>query len=523
LYTVIEEKDCTCFRCQNLRANQTFKSTVEEKTKHMGFVPRLYDMSRGFNKIPPQYAATDQIPKSVLANVLHNLEVMIEKNKALTFQKGKHPIYCIDCGRLHIRNPKHQYGADWVCNSCFEARYRFCTHCNKMERSENMVNVRETIHGAAHSVCKTCYHKFYIKCQRCNGVYAAGIYQTIELGNGVHVMCPACVLRIKECAECGMKDFQENLHQVDADRFICHMCMEEQLPIKDYNYKPMPYFQLDKTQEGAASLGGEYMGLEWEIENCGEYNNEMGVKRLVEIFGKRYIYCKKDSSISHGFEVVTHPFSYPNFVARRKDWVAAMNTMTELGYRNKSANPDWKKTVGIHVHINKKAFTTTHLYKFMKFFYNPENRGFLIDISQRGKENYYAKFHPDAMKNLCLSSKRRQNICKVQDPNDQHVGEVDKNVAVNLKPTPTVEVRIFASTLDPRDFFKNIEFTRAVFWFSKDIPISEVTVPKFLAYCMGREAKTYKNLYTFLCEAMTGHLVAHNIKPMYDFSGKGVV
>ena len=523
MYTLATKDDCTCCKCSNARANKTFGIKVKELAKHMGFVPRQYDIACGFNKIPKGFGEGDQIPKHTLDSVLTSLELIIAKNKATQFASKKHVKHCADCGKLHVRNVKHSYQGGWLCSNCFESRYKFCTKCNSVERRENMKQVREKHGELAHLVCGKCFNMYYTKCMRCGSHYASTSFKFVVVNNQTMMLCEGCRSVVTECAECGSTDFADHMHHAALNRFICTACMEEQLPIKEYNYKPNPLFQLDKTCERSARENGEFMGLEWEVENCGPHSHLIGVSKLMDIFGKKYIYCKKDSSIFNGFEVVTHPFSYPNFVARRKDWAAAMDTMYELGYRDKAQNPDWHKTVGIHIHINKWAFSTTHLYKFMKFFYNPENRGFLIDISQRGKENYYAKFHPEAMKNLCKSSKYRKNQCKVVDQNDPHAGDYDKNVAVNLKPAPTVEVRIFASTLNPRDFFKNVEFIRALFLFSKDIPISEVTVPKFLEYCMGREAKTYKNLYTFLCEAMTGHLVAHNIKPTYDFSGKGVV
>ena len=523
MYTIAVPTTCTCFKCANIRANKEFEAKIQKKTAHMGFIPRQYDLSIGFNKFPPQYMKGDQVPKNVLDNILHTLEVTLEKNKDFVYKKGKHPVYCGDCGRFHLLTPINAYLNGYVCKSCFDARYRFCAQCHKIERRESLSSVREKIGTLAIGVCKLCVKKFYSKCNRCGGFYKSEHFSTVVINNGKLVVCEHCRANVTECHECGTSDFRDHMHQVENGTFMCNTCMEEQLPIKDYNYKPNPRFQIDRTCERSATDNGEFMGIEWEVENCGTYPHTTGVSKLLEIFGKKYIYCKKDSSISFGFEVVTHPFSYPNFVARRKDWAAAMDTLYELGYRDKASDPNWNKTVGIHIHINKWAFSTTHLYKFMKFFYNPEHRGFMIDISQRGKENYYAKFHPDAMKNLCKSSRYRKNQCKVVDGNDPHAGDYDKNVAVNLKPAPTVEVRLFASTMIPRDFFKNVEFIRSLFLFSKDIPISEVTVPKFLEYCMGREAKTYKNLYTFLCESMHGHLIAHNIKPMYDFSGKGVV
>ena len=92
MYTIAETDDCTCFKCQNAKANKTFGVKIKELTKHMGFVPKQYDISCGFNKLPPQYGTGDQIPTNVLNNITHNLEVVLEKNKHLQFEKKKHPV-----------------------------------------------------------------------------------------------------------------------------------------------------------------------------------------------------------------------------------------------------------------------------------------------------------------------------------------------------------------------------------------------------------------------------------------------
>ena len=61
----------------------------------------------------------------------------------------------------------------------------------------------------------------------------------------------------------------------------------------------------------------------------------------------------------------------------------------------------------------------------------------------------------------------------------------------------TVEVRIFNGTLDPRDFYKNIEFCRALFQYTRDDTMDTISPTGFRDF-VEKTSKTYRNLVDFL-------------------------
>jgi len=200
------------------------------------------------------------------------------------------------------------------------------------------------------------------------------------------------------------------------------------------------------------------------------------------------MYCKRDGSLHNGFEVVSHPFSWEWYKDNRKRIDVLLNRLQEKGFRSFTAN-----TCGIHVHLSKKAFSTIHLFKFLKLFYEPKNFKFVKLISQRdaGSSRGDCQWgnYPEGQ-----DAKTQQD--KVNNKKDcPH--KYNRYTAVNLCNGSTIEVRIFRGNLVPLSFHKNIEFLKACYDFTNRSGIAKVTKERLLLYIANRR-KTYKNLYAFL-------------------------
>ena len=98
------------------------------------------------------------------------------------------------------------------------------------------------------------------------------------------------------------------------DEFYCSNCFP-QVNILDYTIKPSPLFKVDLKKE-KIKRENLYFGVELEVENMENTisNNDMA-ERIID-YG---VYCKSDSSISNGFEVVTHPFTWDWYKDEGKD------------------------------------------------------------------------------------------------------------------------------------------------------------------------------------------------------------
>jgi hypothetical protein len=268
---------------------------------------------------------------------------------------------------------------------------------------------------------------------------------------------------------------------------MCSQCFSDQHQIKQYNYKPAARFKIDskleKVQEHSLLTG-----FEWELENhsggsCPKRSHETHADIFSSIMPDGMLYFKRDGSLNNGFEVVTHPFSWEFYKSHKEPLKVLIKTAYENGLRADT-------TCGIHIHMSKKAFGYAQLYKFVKFIYSPENRSFIVDLSQRGGENSFASFRGTDTMGMAKFAKTKRNASS------------ERHSAVNATGASTIEVRFFASTTNFIAFCKNIEFVYALYEYTTDTSMRDQKVPLFLAWLAQRHvANKYRNLAVWIRDA----------------------
>jgi hypothetical protein len=221
-------------------------------------------------------------------------------------------------------------------------------------------------------------------------------------------------------------------------------------------------------------------GFELELENFDTVENDVVADRITEAVGPGLLYYKRDGSLRTGFEIVTHPFSWEWYCKNRETFKTMMDTAVSNGMR---AN----ERCGLHVHMNKKAFTYGHLYKFVKFIYSTSNRPFIIEFSRRGRESSFASFSASDTNHLTRYAKAKTNVSH------------ERHSAVNATGGATVEVRFFQGTHDFPTFCAVLEFVYAVYEYTKNCSYKELMVDDWLNWLGQREVgNQYRHLITFL-------------------------
>jgi hypothetical protein len=76
-------------------------------------------------------------------------------------------------------------------------------------------------------------------------------------------------------------------------------------------------------------------------------------------------------------------------------------------------------------------------------------------------------------------------------------GVRSRHDAVNISNKPTIELRIFAGTLNPLTFHKNLDTAIALYQFAKDTPFHGITINGFIDYITQNRCH-YRYLDTFL-------------------------
>jgi len=240
--------------------------------------------------------------------------------------------------------------------------------------------------------------------------------------------------------------------------------------INSYSYRPsMKFHKLSNENENAP-----FFGIELEVER----KNSKGLKHkyMAGMIQHEHWYFKTDGSLTDGFEIVTHPMTFNYIQQSEKTFTDSMKLLVENGYNSYDAN-----TCGMHIHISKNNFTTWHLYRFLKFFV--ENKEFIVAISQRKMEKLkkWANIEEDSDSSLIYKAKKKD-------------GNSERYVAINLKNTATIEIRIFRGTLNINSFMKNIEFAHALFMYTKEN--KEISLDGFKTYI--QSSCDYSNLKKFI-------------------------
>jgi len=229
------------------------------------------------------------------------------------------------------------------------------------------------------------------------------------------------------------------------------------MSIQSYDYKPTPRFLRANALDNDVTLGWE---LEVEAKDSGISPRHMARDITPE---DGYCYFKSDGSINNGFEIVSHPMTEKWIKKNKKRINGMLDKLTNADYRSYKTS-----TCGMHVHIGKDGFSTWHLYRFMKFFY--ENQKFILLISQRKEEKLKQ-----------WSALEDFNRTRVLHYAKKKMGGGNRYVAINLT-RHTAEVRIFRGTLNVRSFHKNLEFVLSTYEYTRDHNADAIMPVQYLAW-----------------------------------------
>lgn len=353
--------------------------------------------------------------------------------------KGFH--LCEQCGGWgDINGDGVKIDDSFFCDSdcAYECGFETCTWCGDWHDA----SYSEIAENGNHYCSMSCANSDDMyRCEDCGDLERSDDMTYVDDRHGF--VCSSCSYSYYYCNYC------DEWHDND---YVCERGRSDE-PIANYSWKPEPEFKHLNFQVGAARTL-PYTGYELELdrpEGFDAYENDNAAE-MANSTCDGLIYCKNDCTIS-GFEMVSHPFTYGWFRNNKKEILDLHRELRRLGYRSFNAND-----AGMHVHVSMAAFKkSTHLLKFMQFFYSGENANFIKAISQRSD---------NSMNTWCKIDVGRKYF-KEQAKRKRNVGYSSRDVAVNLTGS-TAEVRLFRGTLDPIAFQKNIEFVNSLFQFSAE-------------------------------------------------------
>jgi hypothetical protein len=355
-------------------------------------------------------------------------------------------------------------------------RHLHCSVCGAVVDTHSAI-----YNDRGHVLCMTCWvgdSEDGVNCRVCHERIEEGdLWRTIHiavLGDDVcHLGCVEGLLRARSYQVCDI------CYTIYAAGSTCPFCEESTQTIRDYSYTPAELCFHD-TPNSSSEL---FFGIELEIERCDAHYGPMDNNTRSHTAGlslvPNWCYTKYDSSVRFGFEIVTHPMSLSWMQTEIHTLVDNFRTLRDLGYRSADVG-----TCGMHIHMSKIAFTHAQLYKFMYMVY--AHPSFSLLLSQRSMASFERWASPFASKYDYTTRAKTK-----------HQGQRSRHDAVNISNKPTIELRIFAGTLNPLTFHKNIETAIAMYRFAKDTPFHGITITGFIDYVMQNKF-LYPHLDIFL-------------------------
>lgn len=360
--------------------------------------------------------------------------------------------------------------------------------CDRCHRSAIAADLRtlETYDGEARVLCDACLHRYWVICADCDRMATWGQAALIappwdmrdeydDEDDWPHI-CPSCISGgdYESCDSCGGRYAGETpccrpryaqMSRSPLPHVFPHCgCDDEdgcgvnqragrvppavrfhRAEIQSYSYRPDLEFK--GTEDLTPGIPATYFGMEIELT---AQDPQRMASEAAALLGEHF-YMKSDSSISCGFELVTHPATY-KWSMESWPW----GGWDILAARGIGAD----RSTGIHIHVNRAAFgLASHDLKWLTFWY--KNRRMIEKVARR-RDSEFASFDNDERRVVVALKKTGRPRCGNcdgcrmlrNDPNQRRGYwecryRLMRYSAINLTNSQTYEARVFASSINP--------------------------------------------------------------------------
>lgn len=211
--------------------------------------------------------------------------------------------------------------------------------------------------------------------------------------------------------------------------------------------------------------GPMYLGMELEIEIPERRDEATYAGRLLKSVKPDVIYFQEDGTIRHGFEMTTHPMSYP-WAMEHFPW--------ELLTRMEEDGCSTHHGVGLHIHVSRAAFdgSECHLYRWLKFIYRNERQAKVLG---RRSNDEWASFHPDHRQAIKYMIKQ-EDMRRGYDRHGNYTPAAARirYQAVNPLNADTLEVRFFASSVRPTEVKAALGFVASTVEYTRRLDANQI-------------------------------------------------
>lgn len=377
-------------------------------------------------------------------------------------------IPCADCGRSFNPGDSIVFAGEHVCPNCRISCETCSAHFRAFD-STSYVRAYDSYRRTNRQLLPYCEIHTFV-CADCNTRFADDMTSYYNSHN--ERICQDCTDNYTNCEECGNIIHQNDVYSYRCNAFCssCYdeiVCEEENENIRlihDYDYKPESEFHVVDCEEKHEDT--LYFGIELEVDYGGETDEGVETANLSELY-----YCKHDGSLDNGFEIVSHPATWRYWLAADLTWMKRLKSADYKSYNT--------KTCGMHIHVSRKALSELDILKLVEFF--KRNQAFIIYMSRRLPSllRQWAQVDESCRTNILRKIKRK-------------LGD-DRYRAINIRPTTTIEFRIFRGTLDAQAFLRNLAFIRSLIAFVKRSKLPQMTHADYLRYLRSHANRVLEN------------------------------
>lgn len=253
--------------------------------------------------------------------------------------------------------------------------------------------------------------------------------------------CDSCMSEhLVDCWECG-----ETMYREDAIDGYCEYCYEQTI----YDFRKLhDYHDSPDLEPLGGQWGDRLYGLEVEMEEDGDGYRKDCIRDINDVTGD-IVFFQRDGSLNCGMELITFPATLEYHMNSMR-WDEICKIAKKHEFRSHDTS-----TCGLHIHVSKNALGESyderdlviaklmiiiekHWDKVVKF--SRRDIEALEEWAKKPSETFYEH---DDIETIIDKSK---NV------------RFDRYSAINIKPSETIEFRIFKGTLKASTILASIQF-----------------------------------------------------------------
>lgn len=380
---------------------------------------------------------------------------------------------CDDCNRICWNDSSHSVNecSRIVCDDCFDDHYAYCDRCDY-----GPVNTDDLYWDEDNErwLCQNCWDETHSCCDCCDTEYNNEDLNQVFFEDGsCDRVCEHCLNNAEaytnrvECSRC---------HTYNIGRTICGNCYNP-LPKSSKRHKRLTTCDcvlcyhprvditcIDNYRKILDMQNFKGYGIELEINKDDSNQPKMTRVDEVDVISKinnflgGHAYYSHDGSLSNGFEIVTQP--HTEKAMHNIKWEKLFEMLKKENFTDNS------KQAGYHIHISRSLFGDTeeeiqdNIAKLIYFF--EKNKVDLVKLSRR-ENTRWCPFYTDQANFYYSGSYLPQKTPEISEQFSKDISE--RKIccirgAVNLRSSDskTVEIRLFRSTLNYKEFMGSFDF-----------------------------------------------------------------